>query len=111
MIEQLKKKLSAPSQPPDYITFSGSGEPTLNSEIGWRLKEIKTLTEIDQEIMALLERSPCSLEDLSLAFGISLENLAGCLKELRNKGAVRYNIHNHTVFYRARSFGSESYEN
>jgi biotin operon repressor len=60
--------------------------------------------QIGQEILALLERRPCSLEDLSLAFGISPENLAAGLKELRKKGAVQYNIHNHTVFYRAGSF-------
>jgi biotin operon repressor len=64
---------------------------------------------MDQEILALLERRPCSLEDVSLAFGISPENLAACLKELRKKGAVRYNIHNHIVFYRAHSLSSESY--
>lgn len=27
---------------PDYITFSGSGEPTLNSDIGWLIREIKS---------------------------------------------------------------------
>ena len=26
----------------DYITFSGSGEPTLNSDIGWLIREIKS---------------------------------------------------------------------
>jgi wyosine [tRNA(Phe)-imidazoG37] synthetase (radical SAM superfamily) len=252
VIKQLQEKLPTLATPPDYMTFSGSGEPTLNSDIGWMIKEIKKLTEIpiavltngsllhlesvrkallpadlvipsldagtpylfrfinrphpslhfnqilrglrefcseysgqvwlevmlcggfnddpkeihrlreeiegigpdkiqlntvirppaeyfanplspermeemrllfsgraevlprectapasrvygrmDQEILALLERRPCSLEDLSLAFGISPENLAACLKELRKKGAVRYNIHNHTVFYKA----------
>lgn len=29
----------------DYITLSGSGEPTLNSKFGWLLKEIKGLTD------------------------------------------------------------------
>lgn len=29
----------------DYITLSGSGEPTLNSEMGWLIKEIKGLTD------------------------------------------------------------------
>ncbi len=28
----------------DYITFSGSGEPTLNSDIGYLIKEIKKMT-------------------------------------------------------------------
>lgn len=26
----------------DYVTFSGSGEPTLNSDIGWLIREIKS---------------------------------------------------------------------
>ncbi len=29
----------------DYITFSGSGEPTLNSDIGYMIKEIKKMTK------------------------------------------------------------------
>lgn len=29
---------------PDYITFSGSGEPTLNADIDWLIREIKTQT-------------------------------------------------------------------
>ncbi|MEA3312598.1 MAG: radical SAM protein, partial [candidate division WOR-3 bacterium] len=27
---------------PAYVTFSGSGEPTLNSDIGWLIREIKS---------------------------------------------------------------------
>jgi wyosine [tRNA(Phe)-imidazoG37] synthetase (radical SAM superfamily) len=30
----------------DHITFSGSGEPTLNSDIGWMIKEIKKNLDI-----------------------------------------------------------------
>ena len=30
----------------DWITFVGSGEPTLHSRIGWMVREIKTFTEI-----------------------------------------------------------------
>lgn len=46
VIEELKKKLSNLATPPDYITFSGSGEPTLNSEIGLIIGEIKKITSI-----------------------------------------------------------------
>ncbi len=252
VIQQLQKKLRGLSSPPDYITFSGSGEPTLNSDIGWVMKEIKKLTEIptavltngsllhlesvrkallpadlvipsldvgrpylfefinrphpslkfsqilrglrefgkefqgqiwlevmlcggfndepkeinrlreeierigpdriqlntvirppaedfaspllpermeeirllfsgraevlprecsappsrvygqiDQEILALLERRPCSLEDLSLAFGFPEKAIGVCLEDLRRKGVVAYDYHNHTVFYKA----------
>jgi wyosine [tRNA(Phe)-imidazoG37] synthetase (radical SAM superfamily) len=46
VIGELEEKLSRLSSPPDYITFSGSGEPTLNSEIGWVIREINRLTKI-----------------------------------------------------------------
>jgi wyosine [tRNA(Phe)-imidazoG37] synthetase (radical SAM superfamily) len=46
VIGELEEKLSSLSSPPDYITFSGSGEPTLNSEIGWVIREITRLTKI-----------------------------------------------------------------
>jgi wyosine [tRNA(Phe)-imidazoG37] synthetase (radical SAM superfamily) len=45
-MEELEQKLSSLSPSPDYITFSGSGEPTLNSEIGWILRETNRLTKI-----------------------------------------------------------------
>jgi len=46
VLGELEEKLSSLSPPPDYITFSGSGEPTLNSEIGWVIREINRLTKI-----------------------------------------------------------------
>jgi len=46
ILGELEEKLSSLSPPPDYITFSGSGEPTLNSEIGWVIQEINRLTKI-----------------------------------------------------------------
>jgi len=57
--------------------------------------------EIDGDILLLLSRRPCSLEDLCQAFGVSEEKMGNCLRELTRKGAVRYDIHNHTVFYKA----------
>jgi wyosine [tRNA(Phe)-imidazoG37] synthetase (radical SAM superfamily) len=44
IIAELKEVL-AHGQEIDYITLSGSGEPTLNSEIGWIIDEIKNITE------------------------------------------------------------------
>jgi len=41
----LKKKLAA-GDSPDYITISGSGEPTLNSGIGDLIARVKALTDI-----------------------------------------------------------------
>ena len=66
-------------------------------------RTVKFYGEIDGEMLLLLSRKrPCSLEDLSQAFGASGEKVGNCLRELTRKGAVRYDIHNHTVFYRAK---------
>ena len=46
VVRQLEGKLSSLSEKPDYITFSGSGEPTLNSELGWVIEQISGLTKI-----------------------------------------------------------------
>lgn len=46
VIEELEEKLSNLSSLPDFITFSGSGEPTLNSEIGELISGIKRLTKV-----------------------------------------------------------------
>ncbi len=35
----------------DYITFSGSGEPTLNSKIGYMIREIKKMTSIPVAVL------------------------------------------------------------
>jgi len=35
----------------DYITFSGSGEPTLNADLGWLIKEIKKLSTIPVAVL------------------------------------------------------------
>jgi wyosine [tRNA(Phe)-imidazoG37] synthetase (radical SAM superfamily) len=51
VIQQLQEKLRGLSSPPDYITFSGSGEPTLNSDIGWVMQEIKRITEIPTAVL------------------------------------------------------------
>jgi len=47
---QLKKALSL-EQKVDYITFSGSGGPTLNLKIGNLIKEIKKITKIPVAIL------------------------------------------------------------
>ena len=35
----------------DYITFSGSGEPTLNADLGWLIKEIKKLSTVPVAVL------------------------------------------------------------
>ena len=46
ILKQLEGYLPLLDFPPDYITISGSGEPTLNSKIGEVIAEIKRITSI-----------------------------------------------------------------
>ena len=46
ILQELRDWLAANPGRPDYITFSGSGEPTLNSAIGRMIREIKQLTDV-----------------------------------------------------------------
>jgi len=50
IVSQIKKKLSS-GQRIDYITFSGSGEPTLNKALGKIIREIKKTTSIPVAIL------------------------------------------------------------
>ena len=50
VIEELKAALSSEPQI-DYLTFSGSGEPTLNSRLGEIIKKIKGLTTIPVAVL------------------------------------------------------------
>jgi wyosine [tRNA(Phe)-imidazoG37] synthetase (radical SAM superfamily) len=48
VLKQLETRLSSK---PDYITISGSGEPTLHSQIGELIARIKTLTDIPVAVL------------------------------------------------------------
>jgi wyosine [tRNA(Phe)-imidazoG37] synthetase (radical SAM superfamily) len=50
IVSQIKKKLSS-GQRIDYITFSGSGEPTLNNALGKIIREIKKTTSIPVAVL------------------------------------------------------------
>jgi len=50
IIREVKKKLREISRP-DYITLSGSGEPTLHSRIGDIIREIKDITDIPVAVL------------------------------------------------------------
>jgi wyosine [tRNA(Phe)-imidazoG37] synthetase (radical SAM superfamily) len=45
------KEVLNPKQQIDYITFSGSGEPTLNSDIGALIKEVKAVTSLPVAVL------------------------------------------------------------
>ncbi len=46
ILRELREYLAADHVPLDYITFSGSGEPTLNSQLGKLIREIKKMTRV-----------------------------------------------------------------
>jgi wyosine [tRNA(Phe)-imidazoG37] synthetase (radical SAM superfamily) len=50
IVSQIKKKLSS-GQRIDYITFSGSGEPTLNKTLGKIIRKIKKTTSIPVAVL------------------------------------------------------------
>lgn len=50
IIDQLRGKLDSDIRP-DYITLGGSGEPTLNSEIGAIIRRIKEITKIPVAVL------------------------------------------------------------
>lgn len=50
ILNQIQKKISS-GQRIDHITFSGSGEPTLNLAIGTLIKEIKKITRIPVAVL------------------------------------------------------------
>jgi wyosine [tRNA(Phe)-imidazoG37] synthetase (radical SAM superfamily) len=50
ILGQIQKAVAA-GQQIDYITFSGSGEPTLNAQIGPLIRKIKKMTEIPVAVL------------------------------------------------------------
>ena len=50
VLTQIERALSS-GQRIDYITFSGSGEPTLNTGLGTLIREIKTITDIPVAVL------------------------------------------------------------
>jgi len=51
IIKEIEEFLSSTDSPVDYITFSGSGEPTLHSHIGRVIGEIKKITPIPVAVL------------------------------------------------------------
>jgi wyosine [tRNA(Phe)-imidazoG37] synthetase (radical SAM superfamily) len=51
ILKQLEDYLPLLDSPPEYITISGSGEPTLNSQLGGIIRHIKSITEIPVAVL------------------------------------------------------------
>ncbi|MGB3479053.1 MAG: radical SAM protein [bacterium] len=70
----------------DYLTFSGSGEPTLHSGIGYLIGELKKITKIPVAVLtnSSLLFMPDVQEELSNA-DVVLPTLCGTTQEIFNK--------------------------
>ena len=69
ILSQLKEFLSTYSEKLDYITFSGSGEPTLNSDLGSMIAGIREITDTPVAVLtnSSLIDQPDVIRDLQLA--------------------------------------------
>jgi len=82
ILAQIKMKLAS-GQRIDYITFSGSGEPTLNTSIGKLIKEIKKITAIPVAVLTnstLLSRK--SVRNALLSADFIVPSLDGVTQEV-----------------------------
>ena len=69
VLDELQEVLDSEASRVDFITFSGSGEPTLNSEIGEMIRQIRTFTRVPVAVLtngSLLHRDDVR-KDLSRA--------------------------------------------
>ena len=51
VLAEIERYLAGPGPRPDYITFSGSGEPTLNSGLGRLIGEVKKLSSLEKHVI------------------------------------------------------------
>ncbi len=112
---------------PDYITFSGSGEPTLNSQIGDVLhfikqrkadipvavltngtllyqkqvrKNIKSYREdIETAILETIYRRPCTAEDLAGILGKHINEMNKYLDVMAEEGKIDTRRKERGIFY------------
>jgi wyosine [tRNA(Phe)-imidazoG37] synthetase (radical SAM superfamily) len=68
ILDQIRKAIKD-QQPPDYITFSGSGEPTLNADLGELVRGVKEMTDVSVAVItnSSLIWNPQVQEELSAA--------------------------------------------
>lgn len=53
----------------------------------------------DDEIIQLLQRRPCTAEDISKALGLHLDEVVKYLGKLMKEGKVQYRMHEHRCYY------------
>jgi len=85
ILSQIKEKIDSGARI-DYITFSGSGEPTLNAGIGKLIRGIKKLTKIP---VAVLTNSTL-LQHNEVMKHMQILDEKGDIRLIRHKGSVYY---------------------
>jgi wyosine [tRNA(Phe)-imidazoG37] synthetase (radical SAM superfamily) len=53
----------------------------------------------DMEILNLIKRRPCTMEDISKALGLRIDEVVKCLDHLRKTGIVRYRMFENRCYY------------
>lgn len=82
IINEVREFLSSYTGRVDYITFTGSGEPTLNAKLGYIAKEIKKITKIPLALItnSALFGNPDVRKD-SMGFDVVLPSLDSVIEE------------------------------
>ena len=84
VLKQLEPSLQN-SPTPDYITFSGSGEPTLNSKIGEMISEIKKMTSVPVAVLTNASRFIHNVRDDLYKADLILPSLDAVTQEIFEK--------------------------
>ncbi len=53
----------------------------------------------DTDIFNLIKRRPCTIEDISRALGLRIDEVVKRLDHLRKRGGIRYRIYEHRCYY------------
>jgi wyosine [tRNA(Phe)-imidazoG37] synthetase (radical SAM superfamily) len=89
---------------PDVITFSGSGEPTLNADLGDLIRGVKDLTEIPAAVItnsSLIADPGVQLDLMAAALGRHRHEISKYLGALVEEGKVREKRHAGGTFFMA----------
>ena len=97
----------------DYLTLSGSGEPTLHAEFGRVLAFLHdqpipsvlltngTLKANEETILAMLKRRPCNIKHIQAAFGMHINEVSKYLGVLMKKEQIHADSKTQEVYYRS----------
>ena len=94
-MDEVERKLTEiPAEEIDWVTFVGSGEPTLNSQLGWLIRGVKAISELPVAVITngSLMTDPQVREELGAADAVLPTLDAGTERLYRriNRAAPRY---------------------